>query len=80
MRVINLNIIGSDNGLASGRHQGIIWTSAGISLIRTLETNFSEILSTMHTFPLKKMSFAKWRPFCLGLHVLYMSALRGGYE
>ena len=29
--------IGSDNGLSPGRRQAIIWTNAGILLIRTLE-------------------------------------------
>ena len=38
-------IIGSNNGSAPGRHQAIIWTNAGILLIWTLGTNFSEILS-----------------------------------
>ena len=69
-----LTIIGPDNGLSSDRRQTIIWTNAGISLIRTLGTNFSEILSEIHAFSLKKMRFtmspAKWRPFCLGLNVL----------
>ena len=37
-------IIGSDNGLSPGRRQAIIWTNAGIMLIRPLGTNFSEIL------------------------------------
>ena len=32
-------IIGSDNGLSLGRRQAIIWTNAGIYLIRTLEKN-----------------------------------------
>ena len=54
--------------------QAIIWTNAGILLIRTLGTNFSEILSEIHAFSFKKMhlkmSSAKWRPFCLGLNVL----------
>ena len=36
--------IGSDNGLLPGRRQAIIWTNAGILLIRPLGTNFSEIL------------------------------------
>ena len=49
-----LNIIGSDNGLSPGRRQAIIWTNAGI-LIETLGTNFSDILSEIHTF-----SFKKW--------------------
>ena len=54
--------------------QAIFWTIAGVLLTRTLETNFSEIISEMHTFSFKKihlkMSSAKWRPFCLGLNVL----------
>ena len=29
----NITIIGSDNGLASSRHQAIIWSNAGILLI-----------------------------------------------
>ena len=68
-----LTIIGSDNGLSPGRRQAIIWTNVVILLIRTLGTNFSEILSEFHTFSFKKMhlkmSSAKWRPFCLGLNV-----------
>ena len=67
-------IIGSDNGLSPGRRQAIIWTNAGILLIRTSGTNFSEILSLIHTFSFKKihlkMASAKWHPFCLGLNVL----------
>ena len=69
--VSNLTIIDSDNGLSPGRYQAIIWTNAGILLIRTLETNFSEILCEIHTssFTKKhlKVSSAKWRPFCFGL-------------
>ena len=72
--VSKLTIIGSDNGLSPGRRQAIIWTNAGILLIRTLGTNFSEILSKIHAFSFKKMhlkmSSAKWRPFCLSLNVL----------
>ena len=45
-----LTIIGSDNGLSPGRHQAIIWTNAGILLIRTLGTNFSEIIGEIHFF------------------------------
>ena len=71
--VSELTIIGSDNGLPPGRCQAIIWTIAGILLIRTLVTNFSEAFSEVHTFSFRKMhlkmSSAKWRPFCLGLHV-----------
>ena len=38
-----LTIVGSDNGLSPGRRQAIIWTNAGILLIRPLETNFNEM-------------------------------------
>ena len=44
IRVGKLTTIGSDNGLSPGRRQAIIWTNAGILLIWTLGTNFSEIL------------------------------------
>ena len=72
--VVELAIIGSDNGLSPGRRQAIIWTNAGLSLIRPLGTNFSEILIEILLFSFKKMrlkvSSAKRRPFCLGLNVL----------
>ena len=72
--VSKLTIIGSDNGLAPGRRQTIIWTNDGILLTGPLGTNFSEILIGIQTFSFKKMhlkmSSAKWRPFCLGLNVL----------
>ena len=72
--VSELPIIGSNNGLSPGWLQAIIWTNAGILLIRPLGTDFSEILNEIHTFSFKKMhlkmSSAKWRPFCLGLNVL----------
>ena len=70
-------IIGSDNGLTPGRRQAIIWTNDGILLIGPSGTNFSEILSKIHTFSVKKMhsktSSAKWRPFCLGLNVIIVT-------
>ena len=54
--------------------QAIILTNAGILLIRTLGTNFIEIVREIHTFSSKKMhlemSSVKRRPFCLGLNVL----------
>ena len=52
--VDKLTIICSDNGLSPGRRQTIIWTNDGISLIRTLGTNFNEILHEIHTFSFKK--------------------------
>ena len=72
--VSKFTIIGSDSGLSPIRRQSIIWINAGILLIGTLGTNFSEILIQIHPFSNKKMhlkmSYGKWRPFCLGLNVL----------
>ena len=72
--VNNLTIIGSDNGLAPGGCQAIIWTNAGVLLTGLLGTNFSGILIEVHIFSSKKMHLkmlaGKWRPFCLGLNVL----------
>ena len=72
--VSKLTIIGSDNGLPPDRRQAIICTNAGIWLIRTLGTNFSEILGEIHSFSFKKMhlkmSSAKGRLFSPGLNVL----------
>ena len=65
--VSKLTIIGSDNGLSPGRRQAIIWTNAGILLIRILGTNFSEIPGKINSFSFKKMhlkmSSAKGRLF-----------------
>ena len=72
--VSKLTIIGSDNGLSPGRRQAIIWTNAGVLLIRTLGTNFSEILGEIHSFSFSKMhlkmSSAKLCLFGLGLNEL----------
>ena len=48
-------IIVSDNGLSPGPRQAIIWTNAGILLIGTLGTNFSEIFIEIRIFSFKKM-------------------------
>ena len=40
--VSKLTVIGSDNGFSSGRLQPIIWTYAGILVIRPMGTNFTE--------------------------------------
>ena len=50
-----LTIIGSDNGLSLGQCQAIIWTNAGILLIRPLGTNYSEILIAIETFSLNSL-------------------------
>ena len=72
--VSKLTIICSNNGLSPGRRQAIIWTNAGILLLRPLGTNFNVILLEIHTFSFKKMqlkmSSGKWRTFCLGLNEL----------
>ena len=72
-----LTVIGSVNGLSPGRRQAIIWINAGILLIGPFSTNFSEILSEIQTFSLKKMhlnmSSRKWQPFCLSLTVLIVA-------
>ena len=72
--VSKLTIIGSDNGFSPERRQANIWANAGILLIGTLGTNFSEILIGIQTFSFKKLhlktSSAKWRLFCFGLNEL----------
>ena len=69
-QVSKLTTIDSDNGLASGRRQVIIWTNAGKWLIGPLGINFSEILIEIITFSFKKthlkMWSTKWRLFHLG--------------
>ena len=65
--VNELTIIGPDNGLSPGRRQAIIWTSAGILLIKTLGISFGEILREIRTFLFKnphlKISPSKWHNF-----------------
>ena len=70
IHINKLTIIGPDSGLLPSRRQAIIWTNAGILLIQTLATTFSEIFSRIHVFSFKKMHLnipsAKW---CLSLYV-----------
>ena len=72
--VSDLTIIGSDNGLSAARCQAIIRTNAGILLIRSLGTNFSEFLIEILISSFMKMrlkvSSVKRRQFCLGLNEL----------
>ena len=72
--VCGLNIIGSENGFPPGRRQAAILTYAEILLIGPLGTSGSEILIEIHIFSFIKMclkvSFAKWRQFCLGPSML----------
>ena len=53
----NLTIIGSDNDLAPGRRQAIMWNNAEILLIGHLRTNCSEIAIEIYTRSFKKMQF-----------------------
>ena len=79
-----LTIIDSDNGLSPGRRQAIIWTNAGILLIRPLGTNFNEMLIEILAFSFMKMRFkvssGKWRLFRLGLNVLTEACLPAAIE
>ena len=72
--ISKIAIISSDNGLLPGHWQAIIWTNAGILLIRPLGTNLSEIVIEIHIFLFKKMhlkiSSGNWQRFCLRLNVL----------
>ena len=79
--VSKLTITGPDNGLSPGRRQAIIWTNAGMLLVRTLGTNLSEILIKINTVSLKKMhlkmSSGRRQPSCLGLNVLIKRCSKG---
>ena len=72
--VVNLTIIGSDNGLSPGRRQAITWSNVGTLLIGPLGTNFSEMLIEIHTFSfpdnlfenvIRKMAAILSRPRCV---------------
>ena len=71
--VSKITIIGSDNGLLPGWCPAIIWTNAGTLLIGTLGTNLNQILSDIHIFSFRemylKMSYGKWKPFCLDFNM-----------
>ena len=60
--------------LSPSRRQGIIWTNAGILLIWSIGTEFSEILIEMNIFSFTIMhlnkSSAKCLPFCSGINVV----------
>ena len=74
-----ITIIGSDNSLAPGRRQAMIWTNAGILLIGPLGTSFGDILIKTQTFSMKKirlkMSSTKCSPFLHSLNVLNLQAI-----
>ena len=68
--ISKLTNVSSDNGLLPGQCQAIIWINAGKLLIRTWETNFSEINAFSYNKMHWNMLSAKWRPFCFTLNVL----------
>ena len=82
--ISTLTIIGSDNGLSPDRCQAIIWTNAGILLIGSLGTNWSEILIEIYTFLLRKMHLKMlsgiWQPFCPCLNVLTLNVQGPSYR
>ena len=45
-----MTTVRSDNVLSPGPHQGIIWTNAGILLIKHLGTNFIAMLIEIQAF------------------------------
>ena len=67
MCISKLTNIGADNGMSPGQCQAIIWANAGILLIQSLGTYFSEILNEIHCC---ENIVAKCRQFYLGLNVL----------
>ena len=77
--VSKLTNIGQANALSSGQHQAIVWTNAGIILIGPLGKTSSEIAIEIHIISFKKlrlkMSSREWRPFCLGLNFLILTAV-----
>ena len=78
--VSKLIIIGSDNGLSPRRRQAIIWTNAGILLIRTLGKNPWNLYQNSYIFIPEmyvQISSGKWRPLRLGLNVLKSSQFSG---
>ena len=57
--ISKLTITSSDNGLLPGGGQAIIWTNAGILLISTLGTDFSEISIEIDLFSFQRNAFDK---------------------
>ena len=72
-------IIGSKTCLSSGRRRAIIWTNAGILLIRSLGIHFSEIQSKSIIFiqdnafenAVCQMAFVYSQPQCVKMEVMY---------
>ena len=62
--ISKLTIIGLDNGLSPCQRQAIIWTNAGILLIRLIGTNLSEILIEIHVFSFNKMHWKMLSVYC----------------
>ena len=72
-----ITIIGSDNGLSPCRCQASHYLNQCWNIVHSNLRNFSEILSEIHTFSIKKMYFkmssGKWLPFCLDLNELTLA-------
>ena len=69
-----LTIIGSGNGLSPDRHQVILWIKAGILLMWSFGTDFSEPPNrNSYIFILEdalENVVWKWQSFCVGLNML----------
>ena len=78
--ISKLTSIGSDNVLAPGRCQAIIWTNAGILFIWTLRNklqwNFNQSSYIFIQEKIWKCHLEKWWPPCLGLNVLRVYCFR----
>ena len=80
----NLIIIGSDSGLPPGRRQAIFWTNAGILLIGSLGTNYSEILIDIETNFIQENAFENvvwemasilYRPQCVNAYMRHVALM-----
>ena len=79
--VSKITIIGSDNGLSPCQHQAIIWTNAGILLIGSLRTIFSENFNRNSNIFIKENAFENviWKMATVlsRLSVLISHAIKG---
>ena len=80
--------IGLDNGLVPARRQAIVWTNAGIPVIRPPGTNFSGLLFETHTFsfknciwkcPLENGGHFVWASMCYGIWEITMVCIYASY-
>ena len=85
--ISKLTSFASHNGLSPSWCQAIIWTNAGVLLIGSLGTNFSEILIEIHTRKCIWKYHLNWKmavilswPQCVKLHTLTVWAQLCAYH